>query len=374
MDDELPALKMAESVLKICSDVSICGSFVDPDDLLACLPVTDVDLILLDMKMPGMSGLELAGRIQEIKSDTFIVFVTAYDEYAVDAFDIEALDYIMKPITAERMQKTLERYMKRRSGQPRNDASARIRVTSFGRFAVETEHGEPIKFRTAKTEELFAFLLHHRGNPISKDKIMDELWPDRDTARAQSMLYTTLYQLRKDLESFGLTNVIQHSRKDGGLCRISWLPDEWDYIDFTEGCNQYKVGNSSKENIKAIVELHKNGYLTDNGYSWSEFKRNELELSFGELVEEIADHEAYMQQYEVAMQYLKRWADLSPYNENVHIKIITLFLLMNRKDAAVSYYQKTNEMFKEELGVSFQIDIEGLALNLSTKFFQQNQF
>ena len=62
--------------------------------------------------MPGMHGLELAERINEIRSDIFIVFVTAYDSYAIDAFETEALDYIMKPITEERMKKTLERYIK----------------------------------------------------------------------------------------------------------------------------------------------------------------------------------------------------------------------------------------------------------------------
>lgn len=110
VDDELPALKLAESVLRTFENVNVCGVFSDPDELLECLQAADVDLLLVDMKMPGIHGLELAGRIQELKSETLIVFVTAYDDYAVDAFETEALDYIMKPITAERMQKTYERY------------------------------------------------------------------------------------------------------------------------------------------------------------------------------------------------------------------------------------------------------------------------
>ena len=64
VDDELPALKMAESVLKTCDDVKICGAYSDQDELMEALPRIDVDLIFLDIKMPGMLGLELAGAHQ----------------------------------------------------------------------------------------------------------------------------------------------------------------------------------------------------------------------------------------------------------------------------------------------------------------------
>lgn len=368
VDDELPALKLAESVLKTFEDVSICGSYADPDELLVALPVCEVDLLLVDMKMPGMHGLELAGRIQEVRPEASIVFVTAYDDFAVGAFEADALDYIMKPITEERMQKTLERYRKRFSGQELNEAAERIYVRFLARFSVEKEQGELMKFRTAKTEELLAFLLHHRRNPVSKEKIMEELWYDRDTDRAQSMLYTTLYQLRKDLEGFGLRDVIQHSRKEGGLCRLSWIPDRWDYAEFVEGCREFKAGNITIDQAKRIAELYRNGYLTDNGYMWASERQSELELSYAELLEEIADHEVHLQRFEFALQYLKSWAELFPFTERAHYKIIALFLLVNNMEAAKTYYTKANEIFTEELGADLKIDIEALALNPGTAF------
>lgn len=110
IDDEFPALKLAERVLQTFEDVHICGSFSDPEELLTSLRATDIDMVLVDMKMPGMHGLELARLIREIKLDISIVFVTAYDEYSDDAFKLGALDYIMKPITPVQMQKTLEKF------------------------------------------------------------------------------------------------------------------------------------------------------------------------------------------------------------------------------------------------------------------------
>lgn len=371
VDDELPALKMAESVLKTFNDVFICGAFSDPDELLSCLSVTDVDLVLVDMKMPGMHGLEMAGRIQELKSEVSIVFVTAYDDYAVDAFETEALDYIMKPITVERMKKTLERFNKRYRGQKQNETASDIIVRCFGHFSVEKASGEALKFRTAKTEELLAFLLHHRSNPIAKDRVMEELWYDRDAEKAQSMLYTTIYQLRKDLEAFGLHNVIQHSRKEGGLCRLIWLPHQWDYEEYVEGCRKYKAGNITIEQIKHLVEIYRNGYLAESGYMWASERHSELELSCVELLEEIACYEVQLHRFEFGMLHLKRWADLFPFNERVHFKIIALYLLMSNKEAAKAYCCKVNEMFKVELGENLHIDLEELALNPSIAFIEK---
>lgn len=64
------------------------------------------DLAFLDIQMPGLTGLEVA---QGIEGATRVVFVTAYDEYAVEAFEQEALDYVLKPVKTERLQRTLER-------------------------------------------------------------------------------------------------------------------------------------------------------------------------------------------------------------------------------------------------------------------------
>ena len=363
VDDELPALKMAESVLREFDDVLICGTFSDQDQLLECIPTVEVDLLLLDIKMPCMHGLELAERINEIRSDIFIVFVTAYDSYAIEAFETDALDYIMKPITEERMKKTLERYIKRCGDQKNNEKPRRIYVRSFGRFSVESEDGEKMNFRTVKAEELLAFLIHHQGNPVSKEKIMGELWYDRDADRAQSILYTTLYQLRKDLENFGLSNVVENSRREGGICRLLWSPDYWDCREYTDAYKQYKDGRLSIENVKRVVEIHQNGYLTDNGYVWTGEKRAELELNCSELLQSIVDAEVQKQRFEFALIYLKKWAEIFPFNESIYTKIIAIYLIMNNKEAAILHYQKIKKMFAKEVNLSIEINIDTLISN-----------
>lgn len=363
VDDEKPALKMAESVMREFADVSICGTFSDQDELLTCIPTIEVDLLLLDIKMPGMHGLELAERIAEIRSDIFIVFVTAYDSYAVEAFESEALDYIMKPITEERMKKTLERYKKRCEALDKKWNTRNIYVRSFSRFSVESNLGEKMKFRTVKTEELFAFLIHHQGKLLSKERIMEELWYDRDIDKAQSILYTTLYQLRKDLENFGLVNVVQSNRKDGGSCSLQWSPDLWDYKEYMELYKQYKDGRLSAENTRRVASLYQNGYLIENGYRWAMERQAELELSYAELLENIVVDEVQNQKFEFALPFLKKLEEIFPYNLRIHAKIIAIYLLINNKEAAFLHYQKMKEIFNEEADLSMDIDMDRLILN-----------
>lgn len=364
VDDELPALKMAESILKTCDGVKICGSYSDQDELMDALLIIDVDLIFLDIKMPGMLGLELAGRINEIKPDVAIVFVTAYDSYAVDAFEIEAFDYILKPLTLERINKTLSRYEKRRSEQGRNKEHRHVSVYSFGRFSVVSEQGETMQFRTAKTEELLAFLIHQQGNAISKENIMEELWYDRDAERAQSIFYTTLYQLRKDLDHFGLTNTIQSSRKDGGKCSLTWAPDHWDFLEFLALKKQIKAGQLNLEDEKRAIELYQDGYLMHNGYLWAAGRQAELELSYLELMEKIVETEVQKQKFESALLYLKKLEKNFPFSASIHVKIIAVYFLLNNKDAALAHYQNV----KKEAESWEKIDMDRLVSNPYSAF------
>ncbi|OAB36854.1 hypothetical protein PMSD_11135 [Paenibacillus macquariensis subsp. defensor] len=362
VDDEFPALKMVESVLRTFNNVHICGLFHDPEELLEQLTSTEVDLVLIDMQMPDMHGLELAGRIQEFRPGIEIAFVTAYDHYAVDAFEVDALDYLLKPITEERLRKTLNRVAKKSEKDQVVIRPNRYSVRSFGRFFVEVGQGQKLKFRRSKTEELLAFLLHQRGQPVAKQRIMDALWGDRDAERAQSMLYTTMYQARKEMEQFGLHDVIDQTRSGGGVCRLSWVPDEWDCEEFEEACRSFKK-NGDMAVAERAAELYLSGYLSENGYEWAEERRAELELMYVELLESMGDLETQRKRFQFAFPLFQKLVKLQPYTERIHVKIIALHLLMNNEEEALMHKRKVKELFVEDLGVSPDMDIRSMLLN-----------
>lgn len=110
IDDERPALKALEYLLKRYPDVEIRGTFTEPDQARKILQ-DHIDLVFLDIDMPKQNGIDFAKQVIAKYQNTQIIFVTAYSHFAVEAFEINALDYIMKPVSPKRLDKTMDRIL-----------------------------------------------------------------------------------------------------------------------------------------------------------------------------------------------------------------------------------------------------------------------
>jgi DNA-binding LytR/AlgR family response regulator len=112
LDDELPGLTYLKMLCEQIPELETVKAFDNPKKLLSEIPELDFDLLISDIDMPGINGLNLANLLH----NKLVIFATAHKEYAVDAFDIDAVDYITKPVTKERLQKAvvkaLERFQK----------------------------------------------------------------------------------------------------------------------------------------------------------------------------------------------------------------------------------------------------------------------
>lgn len=108
VDDENLALNRLKRLLDELG-VTDVTSFSDPVEALQEINKTKFDLCFLDISMPGITGLELANKILEVEPSTFIVFQTAFDEFAIEAFKIGGVDYILKPTTKENIKGALEK-------------------------------------------------------------------------------------------------------------------------------------------------------------------------------------------------------------------------------------------------------------------------
>ena len=103
LDDELPGLTYLKMLCEQIPEVEIVKTFNNPEKLLSEIPNLDFDLLITDIEMPGIDGLHLANLVQH----KMVVFCTAYKDYAADAFTIDAVDYITKPVKLERLQKAI---------------------------------------------------------------------------------------------------------------------------------------------------------------------------------------------------------------------------------------------------------------------------
>jgi two-component system LytT family response regulator len=111
VDDEPLALKRLARLLEAAGGVEIVGRATDPAKALAQLTEHPVDVVFLDIQMPGLSGLDVAVRLPH---ETRVVFTTAYDQHALAAFEVNAVDYLLKPVETERLKATLGRLAERR--------------------------------------------------------------------------------------------------------------------------------------------------------------------------------------------------------------------------------------------------------------------
>jgi two-component system LytT family response regulator len=106
-DDESTARKRIVRLVDAMPDVEVVKACADADEVLESVREEDVDVVLLDIAMPGLSGLEASAILPE--DGPLVIFVTAYPEHAVEAFDVGALDYLVKPVDAARLRKALDR-------------------------------------------------------------------------------------------------------------------------------------------------------------------------------------------------------------------------------------------------------------------------
>ena len=109
VDDEPPALDELAYLLNADSRVTFVHRAGDATEALRVLRDTEVDAVFLDIRMPGLDGMELARILRRFARPPSIVFVTAYDDGAVDAFDLGAVDYLLKPLRPERLAESLRR-------------------------------------------------------------------------------------------------------------------------------------------------------------------------------------------------------------------------------------------------------------------------
>jgi two-component system response regulator AlgR len=109
VDDEPLAVERLELLLARCRDVAVVGTANDGEAALGIAEALAPDLVLLDIAMPGLDGIDVARALSRSGIDPAVVFVTAFDDFAVAAFDVAAIDYLMKPVRTERLERALER-------------------------------------------------------------------------------------------------------------------------------------------------------------------------------------------------------------------------------------------------------------------------
>lgn len=124
LDDELPGLSYLKLLCEQMTELEVVMAFNDPEVLLKEFPALEFDLCILDIEMPGISGLQLAALLKGKP----VIFTTAYKDYATDAFDLDAIDYVIKPIKPERLQQAVTKAVQKIN--PENKTAKHFRINT----------------------------------------------------------------------------------------------------------------------------------------------------------------------------------------------------------------------------------------------------
>lgn len=278
VDDERLALEYLERELMKLSNIEIIGKFTDPAAGREEALQKNADVVFLDISLPEISGIELAEQILESKPHQNIVFVTAYNEYAVKAFELNASDYIVKPIKAERLAKTIERIRERMELKPDESAASDngIRMNVFKQVGMELTPGlvSILHWRTTKAQELFLYLLQHRGQLIRKAFLIELLWPEYEIDKVYSQLYTAVYHIRKTLDEYADYFQI-NNMTEGYILNINNVRldvEEWE----SRLAALAPLTSNTIDDYIEVMKIYTGDYLLEYHYWWAESERQRL--------------------------------------------------------------------------------------------------
>ena len=225
VDDEKYMLENLLEAVSASADIEKAEAFSTCSAALAYATENPVDVAFLDINMRGIGGLGLAEKLTELQPRCRIIFCTGYEEYAVSAFQLHASGYLMKPITAQAVQKEIDHIKGVRS------AEKLLTIQCFGNFEA-LYNGESLPFKRKKAKELLAVLVDRNGAGITAKQICAILFhDDSDDTKNAAYLRQLVLDLKNTLKQVGAEDVLRH---DTPYYRIDTNLVRCDYLSFLE--------------------------------------------------------------------------------------------------------------------------------------------
>ena len=242
-DEKLQLTRLEESVKNVLPQVEIL-SYTNPVLALEENKKVKIDIAFLDIEMPKLDGIKLAKSLKSINPIINIIFVTAYDRFALDAMKIRASGFVTKPVNEEKVFEEINSLRFPVELTP----TKKLQVKCFGNFEVFS-NGEPIKFTYSKSKELFAYLIDREGSAININELNAILWEEDH----KSYLRNLISDIQKTLRSVGASDVFIKRHNE---C----------YIDVTKvDCDAYEY----KRNNPDAIRMYRGEYMMQ--YSWPIF-------------------------------------------------------------------------------------------------------
>lgn len=174
IDDERPARDRLRRMLGGVPDCAVCGEASNGEDALKAIVEHRPDLLLLDISMPGMDGMALAGQLRErldfdSEHSPAIIFCTAYQDQALEAFEKEAVDYLVKPVRSERLGQAIDKARRFLQGTRREEDTEFLRSTVGGKVTLTPVR----KVVCLLAEDKYTTVVHENGRTVIDDSLTE---------------------------------------------------------------------------------------------------------------------------------------------------------------------------------------------------------
>ncbi|SDC25292.1 Two-component response regulator, SAPR family, consists of REC, wHTH and BTAD domains [Paenibacillus sp. UNCCL117] len=359
VDDEEDALNLLQILLGEIGDVEVAGRFINPVQAIEYLTRCPVDAVFLDNQMPGMKGTEAARAIREMYPQLPIVFTTAYAEYAVEAFEIQSTDYLLKPFTVERLQNAVGRirqslslYASAPSEASRNANPFAIQCLGGFHMQLSGEGNKMLSWRTKKVKELCAFLIHHGGKPVDTATIIEEVWPEYEPDKAKTNMYTCMFYLRRSLAENNVPVRIQKADQ-GFVASLEGVT-----VDVTEFERLLRRVLSEEELNERLYDqinlMYKGDYMEACDFGWAAVRQMELKKLYIRALRKWYVRFLDRNQTALAADSMQRVLTLAPDSEADGRALIKLHLEAGNRNEALQVYLQLEHMVRIHLGAELE--------------------
>lgn len=353
VDDEQFTLEEIKDTIKHFSELEVVNATSNPNEALEIVKKHNIQLAFLDIEMQGISGISLAEKMIAIRPDIEIVFITAYDHYAYDAFEVSAIDYVLKPIREERLEKTIKKILKVIKNESEIKKTT-LSVRFFRKFRVFNE-AESVRWRTTKDGELLAYLLENVGIPIHKEKLVDEVWGEAELKNALMYLQSSIYRIRKLFSKYGYEDTIKYANNAYSIKEINIDCDLWQFNKYLN--KNYVILDSNIDEYEKIFELYTGDFLEEDGYVWSMDMQEKLKHRYLKLIKNIGVYYMEKDNFNKAIEFLERLIKVDPlYDEGIKLLFKCYHSKKEIRDLKKQFIKLENTI-QEEYGVHLTDDV-----------------
>lgn len=369
VDDEIPVLNLLKMFLQKTGQVKVLDTFIEPTQALDNISNIRPDVVFLDIEMPEMNGLELASRLIEQDDELMVVFVTGYNQYALEAFKVNALDYILKPVNPNTIQKCISRLIKLKgSSNEKKYEESEKRIDCFGELEVYGNNGL-VKWATRKVEEMLAYFIVHRDSNIDGWLLGETLWPEEEPDKVKTNLHTTLYRLRKTIKEEGLPIDITSKNSGKGFYRCSLGQCSCDLVEFEEVTIKNNSLNKSRiEEFERVCALYRDDLFSKKNYCWCESKKEWLQQFYLKMLKNMALFYVDEGLYQKAIDKLLTAIAKAPFDEEIHKSLLKVYGTQNNRALLIRCYEEFKIRLYKEMGVEPQAETQKLFSKLLSEY------